>query len=155
MSAPATAPATEVLGQSLRGLLAASRRLRGRETHRHDGRMSFAQYGLLFELAHQDELSSRELARHADLSPATVTQLLDALEADGLVARRRSEEDRRVVLTRLTPRGAEVVAARKAHIEPRFLAALEGFEDDELRTAAAVMARVGAFLDAMHDDDPA
>jgi DNA-binding MarR family transcriptional regulator len=34
-----------------------------------------------------------------------VTRLLDRLEAAGLVTRRRSEDDRRVVLTRLTRAG--------------------------------------------------
>jgi DNA-binding MarR family transcriptional regulator len=146
---PAAAPADDALvavGASLKTLLGASRRLRGRETHR-PGQLSFAQYSLLFSLADVDELSSRELARLADITPATVTQMLDGLEGAGLVARRRAEHDRRVVLTALTEAGAAVVAERRAQIEPRWRAALAGLGDDELRAAAATMDRIAAFFE--------
>src|SRR5690349_19708554 len=39
-----------------------------------------------------------------------ITRLVDRLEAAGLVARRRTEEDRRVVLVRITPAGLELLA---------------------------------------------
>lgn len=141
----------DALGDSLRTMLAASRRLRGRETHRQD-QLSFAQYGLLFSLADADELSSRELAERADLTAATVTQMLDGLEAADLVVRRRSEHDRRVVLTSLTARGSATVADRRAQIEPRWRAALTGFGDDELLAAAAVMDRIALFFSELQQE---
>jgi DNA-binding MarR family transcriptional regulator len=151
--APASQEALDAVGQSLAALLAAARRLRGRETHR-SGQLSYAQYGLLFNLAEAAlELSSTELARQAALSPATVAQMLDGLEAAGLVVRRRAEHDKRVVLTSLTPRGAEVVAERRAQLDPCWRAMLSDFDEDELRHAAAVMERVGGFFDAMLEDD--
>ena len=149
MKATRQAQSTDAVGDALRGLLAASRRLRGRETH-HQGRLSFAQYGLLFSLAAADELSASELARNADLKPATVTQMLDLLESAGLIARRRDERDRRVVLTSLTPAGAAVVEERRAQIDPLWRAALEDFDEDELRAAAAVKSRIAGFFDELH-----
>ena len=146
---PQDASLAEV-GDALRALLAASRRMRGRETHR-PGQLSFAQYGLLFSLAEAEELSARELARNAELTPATVTQMLDALEASGLVVRRRAEHDRRVVLTALTPAGAQVVAERRAQIEPQWKAALAGFDEEELRAAAATMSRIAVFFDELSE----
>src|SRR3954463_2202688 len=98
---PVRAEALEQLGRSFRAAMAAVRRLRGRETHR-PGELSFAQYSLLFGLAHGGEMSAGELAPSADLSAATVTQMLDSLAAGGLVDRIRSERDKRVVLTSLT-----------------------------------------------------
>jgi DNA-binding MarR family transcriptional regulator len=130
--------ALEDLGRSFQGVMGAVRRLRGRETHR-PGELSFAQYSLLFGLGDGGELSVRELALTADLAPATVTQMLDSLEAAGLVDRVRSERDRRVVLISLTERGAELVAARRARFEPLWRAALAEFGEDALRTAAAVL----------------
>ena len=44
-----------------------------------------------------------------------------------------------MVLTSLTDRGRALVEERHARYEPRFRAALAGFSDDELLTAAAVM----------------
>ncbi len=137
---------TEV-GLSFKRVMAAFRRLRGRETHRH-GELSYAQYGLLGALSDGGALSARDLAVAADLSPATVTEMLDALTSAGLVARVRSLHDRRIVLTSLTERGGELVAERHARWEPSWRAALAQFSDEELLTAVAVLNSVAEMLDA-------
>jgi DNA-binding MarR family transcriptional regulator len=149
MSAAKAAVRTDGLqaaGDALRALVGAARRMRGRETHRHD-QLSYAQLGLLFAFADAEELSSRDLAQNADLTPATVNQMLDGLEAAGLITRRRADHDRRVVLTSLTGRGATLVAERRAQIEPRWRAALSEFDDDELLLAARVMDQIAQFYD--------
>jgi DNA-binding MarR family transcriptional regulator len=148
-----TSPAGQV-GLAFKRAMVAVRKLRGRETQRH-GQLSYAQYGLLFGLSGACELSARELAEQAELSPATVTQMLDHLEAAGLVKRTRSEQDRRVVLSVLTERGAAVVAERHAQMEPRWRAALSEFSDEELTAAARVLTRLGEYFDALSDDRPA
>ena len=142
------------LGVAFKRAMVAMRKLRGRETHR-PGQISYAQYGLLFGLAGSCELSARELAEHADLTPATVTQMLDHLEAAGLVKRTRSEHDRRVVLSTLTERGAKVVAERQAEMEPRWRAALDEFSGAELKAAARVLNRLADFFEAFGEDGPA
>jgi DNA-binding MarR family transcriptional regulator len=149
--APSRPRALEHLGRSFKGAMAAVRRLRGRETRR-PGELGDAQYGVLFSLRDHHEMSSSELAVAADLSPATVTETLEALAAAGLVERVRSERDRRVVLTTLTDRGRALVEARRARIEPRFRAALEGFSDEELATASAVLDRLRDFFDELAAD---
>ena len=141
------------LGRSLKAAMVAVRRLRGRQSHQ-PGRLSYAQYSLLFSLASEPELPAHRLAALADLTPGTVTPMLDHLEADGLVTRTRSARDKRVVLISLTESGRQVVAERHARFEPRWTAALEGFSDDELRTAAAVLDRVRAMFDAIDEDEP-
>jgi DNA-binding MarR family transcriptional regulator len=141
------------LGLAFKRAMVAVRKLRGRETHR-PSHISYAQYALLFGLAGMGERSARELAEHADLAPATVAQMLEHLEASGLVQRTRSEQDRRVVLSVLTERGAAVVAERHAQMEPRWRDALAEFSEDELRTAARVLSRLADYFDALLDDDP-
>jgi MarR family transcriptional regulator, organic hydroperoxide resistance regulator len=138
------------LARSFKGAMAAVRRLRGRETRR-PGELSDAQYGLLFSLRDRSELSSSELAVAADLSAATTTEMLDALETAGLVKRARSERDRRVVLTSLTERGRALVDERHARYEPRWRAAFAEFSDEELRTAAAILDRMATLFDDLHD----
>jgi DNA-binding MarR family transcriptional regulator len=130
--------------------MAAVRRLRGRETHR-PGELSYAGYGLLFGLAKGNTLSARELAEMAELSPATVTQMLDHLAAAGLVERSRSETDKRIVLTSLTDRGRAVVEDRRARMEPRWRAALGEFGEDELLAAAAVLDRLALLFEELQD----
>ena len=148
----ARAEALAQLGRAFKTAMVAVRRLRGRETHR-PGELSYAQYTLLFSLADRGaEVSVRDLACAADLSPPSVTQMLDHLAAMGLVARARSELDKRVVLTSLTERGQALIAEHKARFEPRWHAALAEFDDRELAIAAAVLTRLGALFDEFDGD---
>jgi DNA-binding MarR family transcriptional regulator len=126
--------------------------MRGRENRCHD-ELSDAQYSLLFHLRDHDSLPTSELAALADLSPATATGMLDGLVAHDLVSRERSERDRRVVLTSLTERGRDLVAARHARFAPLWAAAMGEFSDSELRTAAAVLDRVRAMFDEIKPGD--
>jgi MarR family transcriptional regulator, organic hydroperoxide resistance regulator len=136
------------LGRAFKRATGAVRRLRGRETQR-PGELSDAQYSLLFGLCEHRELSSGELALAADLSPATATEMLDGLVAAGLVQRRRSQRDRRVVLISLTERGGALIDERRARFEPLWRAALAEFTDDELVIAAAILERLRAMFDEL------
>ena len=144
--------ALEELGRAFKGVSAAIRRLRGRETH-HPGELSYAQYGLLFALCDAEAKSSRELALAADVSPATAAEMLDALAASGLVTRARSRDDKRIVLTSLTDRGKAVVDERRARYEPRWRAALEGFSEEELTSATAVLDALRLMFDQLADSE--
>jgi DNA-binding MarR family transcriptional regulator len=139
------------LGQSFKGAMSAVRRLRGRETQRI-GKLSFAQYSLLFGLAAEPQLSASRLASVAELSPATVTEMLDHLETDGLVKRVRSERDKRVVLVSLTRRGRTLVTQRRASWERRWVQALADFDDEQLLSAAAVLDRLAELFNE-HEDE--
>ncbi len=143
----------ERLGDAFRGVMASTRRLKGRETHRHDA-LSHAQYTLLWGLAQEGELSARELADTADLSPATVTPMLDGLAAAGLVERVRSERDKRVVMTSLTARGQELIGAKRAMYEARWRAAMAEFDDEQLAAAAAVLERVKEMFEELSEEPP-
>ena len=139
------------LGQAFKAAMGAVRRLRGRETHGL-GKLSYAQYSLLFGLAAEPQMSGSRLACVADLAPATVTQMLDHLEADGLVERIRSQDDKRVVFVSLTPRGRELVEQRRAQVEPRWQAALAEFDDQQLLSAAAVLERLSELFSSFEED---
>ncbi|HEX8065200.1 MAG TPA: MarR family transcriptional regulator [Thermoleophilaceae bacterium] len=135
------AQAMEALAQSFKGATAAMRRLRGRDTHR-PGALSHAQYQVLFELLRRGELPAGGLATVADVSPASMTQMLDRLADAGLVERVRSESDRRVVGARLTESGREACEERRAALEPLWREMLADFTAKELHTTAAVLDRL-------------
>jgi MarR family transcriptional regulator, organic hydroperoxide resistance regulator len=143
---PAISEAATEVGAAFKRLMAAVRRLRGRETRSHHG-LSDAQYRLLFGLRGQDRLPARELADLADLSPATAAEMLDALAHAGLVTRVRSDQDRRVVLTSLTERGHALLEERHAQFAPRWNAALAEFSDEELRTTTRVLESLSGLFD--------
>jgi DNA-binding MarR family transcriptional regulator len=143
--------AATAFGHAFKRAMASVRRVRGRDTHR-PGELSYAQYGLLFGLAEQGELCASDLASVADVAPSTATKMLDRLVEAGLVARVRSDLDRRVVMVALTGRGTEIVAARRARYEDLWKAALAGFSDDQLDGAAAVLERVIAMFEEIAGD---
>ena len=143
--------AADQVARSFKRAMAAVRRLRGRETNR-PGELTDAQYSLLFCLRDQIQMSVRDLAEAADLSPASVTEMLEGLAGAGLVERRRSERDRRVVLTSLTESGRRLVENRRARFEPRLRAALEPFSEDELVVAAVVLERLRDLFEQIADE---
>jgi DNA-binding MarR family transcriptional regulator len=71
--------------------------------------LSLSQLHVLLALRDEGELRIGALAEAAGLAPPTVTRMLDGLEAEGVVERRHSKEDRRCVTASLTERGAELV----------------------------------------------
>jgi DNA-binding MarR family transcriptional regulator len=75
--------------------------------------LSLAQYNVLRVLrgAGQPGLACGEVAGRLIRHDPDVTRLNDRLAKRGLIERARSEEDRRVVLTRITAKGLEVLAA--------------------------------------------
>jgi DNA-binding MarR family transcriptional regulator len=146
-----TTAAEDEVARAFKRALAALRRMRGRET-RCPGELTDAQYSLLFCLRDQSQMSVRDLAVAADVSPASVTEMLDGLAAGGLVRRQRSELDRRVVLTSLTDGGRVLVEERRARFEPLLRAALEPFGEHELLAAAAVLDRLRDMFEEIADE---
>jgi DNA-binding MarR family transcriptional regulator len=62
------------------------------------------------------DLSLSSLSERIKAQNSTVTGIIDRMEREELVKRGRSEEDRRIVLIRLTDKGRQVAAA--IHVEP-------------------------------------
>ena len=55
------------------------------------------------------EPTGSAISREVDLSPPTVLGILDKLAAKGLIERQRPETNRRIVVTRLSEKGAETL----------------------------------------------
>jgi DNA-binding MarR family transcriptional regulator len=69
---------------------------------------------LLWQVHRQPQTTQRELSQALRCTPRNVTDLVDALESDGLVARRPHPTDRRATLVRLTRGGKAEVARMQA-----------------------------------------
>ena len=123
-------------------------RLRGRDTHLGGKELSNAQVELLSELYERGALPAGEHAVAAGLTPGTVTQMLDHLAACGHVERDRSLQDRRVVLSRLTPQGKRKIQAKKREWQSRWEEALDGVDDADIQAAARVLARLGEMIES-------
>jgi MarR family transcriptional regulator, organic hydroperoxide resistance regulator len=126
-------------------LMGADRRRRSVVT-RGEG-LSHTHLRAMFLVLRQGEATAGDLARAADLNPASVTAMVNRLQRRGLVERRRHAEDRRVCLVALTRTGQAVVAAQERHTAARLHGLLEGISDDELLTAIRVLSRLTALVD--------
>jgi DNA-binding MarR family transcriptional regulator len=135
------------LGRAFRRVLGNVRRMRGRDTHLLADEVSHAQMELLVELSEHGPMSAGELAQAAQLTPATVTQMLDHLAASGHVQRTRSDSDRRVVVSRLTPQGERRVAAKRRLWQQRWQGTLADVGVEELRVATRVLDRLSAVFE--------
>jgi MarR family transcriptional regulator, organic hydroperoxide resistance regulator len=129
-------------------LMGAERRLRGRDPHR-PGELSHGQVRALFQLEKDEESTAGCLAKGADVSPASMTAMLDQLERDGFVTRRRSETDRRQVLVSLTGAGRERLAAKRAAWQSRWLEMLDHHPDEDIAAGVRVMRDVAGILDSL------
>jgi DNA-binding MarR family transcriptional regulator len=136
----------EELRAALAHMSGAERRLRGRD-HSRPGELTFAQIRALAALGREREMTAGQLARSADLNPATVTAMLDHLEAAGIVARHRSTTDRRVCNVSLTGDGWELLEQKLAAWQRRWEDMLADVSDADLRTAARVVGQVTELYD--------
>ncbi len=88
-----------------------------------------------------------QLAREVALSQATVTGILDRLEARGFIERRRDARDRRRVLLNITAAGRQAAALAPACLHQRLAGNLANLPDDERQQIAGVLRRVAAMME--------
>jgi len=105
--------------------------------------LTTTQFGVLEAILHKGPLGQRELSRKVLTSAGNMTDLVDKLEARGLVRRVRQKLDRRAVLVELTAEG-------RALIEPLFTAhaadiagAMAGLNHQELRELSLLLRKLG------------
>lgn len=79
-----------------------------------------------------------------------VTRLVDRLERQGLVKRVRSKSDRRLSVTRLTPRGADLVARIEPVVEEYRRAIASKLSATEWRELTRLCQRIGPSDERTH-----
>jgi DNA-binding MarR family transcriptional regulator len=99
----------------------------------HHGAISLVHLNVLTLLEAHGPLPMSRLAEALDISVASMTGVIDRMEAKALVQRRRDAEDRRVVLVEPGERGRELFAEIDATRRERLTALLERLSDDELQ----------------------
>lgn len=87
-------------------------------------------------------LSMSDFSRGMDIPPATATAMIDRMTAQGMVERGHSEQDRRVVLVRLTARGREVLHEIGVLWQQVQRDAFTVLSDDQLASHLALMRRL-------------
>jgi DNA-binding MarR family transcriptional regulator len=107
----------------------------GHYLHLHAGGRGGKQFVIISLVLHGGEMSQRDLLEHACISSASLSEVLAKLEAEGLVTRTKSEEDRRLLAVALTEAGrekAEEVLEYKNRFEEESFACFDEQERTQL-----------------------
>ncbi len=90
----------------------------------------------------------KDIATSINLSSATVTSILDRLEARGYVIRERSETDRRKVGLHLTDAGKAAIKDAPRPLQAHFIDRFEKLQDWEQTQLVSTMQRIANMMDA-------
>ncbi len=96
----------------------------------------------------EDPLTVAALSRAVQLSPSTVSGVLDRLERASLVARRRDTVDRRRVFLDLTEAGQAAIRDLPLPLQERFLARVRELPPDDRASLLTALERVVRLMDA-------
>lgn len=111
-----------------------------------------SQLSVLRILSEYDEVSAGWLAKATQLKHATITSLIDKLEARGMIARRKCDEDRRRVWMRLLPSGKAALTDSPDPLHETFSQRFEELPGWEQSMLVAALERITSLLDAANID---
>ncbi len=131
---------------ALRRILRATE-LYGRDLARAAG-LTAVQVRVLQVIAETGRTTPTAIANRMGVSQATVSALIDRLEAKGLVRRARSDTDRRQTNLTLTDAGTEALSRAPDALQQRYVKRFEALPDWEQSMIVAALERVSALLDA-------
>lgn len=94
----------------------------------------------------------RQIAQNINLSPATVTSILDRLELKVLVERVRSTEDKRRVGVFLTEQGESMLIKAPLPLQEHFVNRFGQLQEWEQSQMVATMQRIASMMDAENID---
>jgi MarR family transcriptional regulator, organic hydroperoxide resistance regulator len=131
------------------GFFAAIRRARVRAAREPGGELTIPQYQLLAALGERPGQPVGELAAAAEISHPTATRMLDSLERSGVIERRHSQDDRRVVSVRLTRKGRRLLERKRALISEKRRALYESLDESEREQAEHLLRRLAQAIEEL------
>lgn len=103
---------------------------------------------LLKELSLEGEMTTGDLAERACLSRATVTSILDRLEAKDMAQRWRSTQDKRRVIVKLTEKGKVSLQESPSLLQDQFVVEFDKLEDWEKSFILGSIQKVASMMEA-------
>lgn len=103
---------------------------------------------VLQNIERRGETTPSAIAKALQFGQATVTNIVDRLEAAGLVTRRRNDRDRRQMLLQPTDQGRDILETAPDLLQQRFQEGFEKLATWEQAMILAALERLGEILDA-------
>ncbi len=103
---------------------------------------------ILQEISSLGEVTAGEIARAVSLSQATLTGILERMEKRGLLSRRRSEQDKRRVMVRITDSGTQVLDDAPPLMQEEFVDGFSSLQEWEQTMILSSLQRLVSIMDA-------
>ena len=113
--------------------------------------MRITQYGLLRAIDGLEEPSITEIGRVLGIDQTTVTRNVEKLENMGLVACTQAQADSRKKIVRLTPLGADRLAAAHPEWEKAQQRMISGLGDDDAQELLRLLSKVRHIAETNRD----
>lgn len=107
---------------------------------------------LMQTISNEPGIMVRQIADNINLSPATVTSILDRLETKQYVQRIRSTEDKRRVGVFLTEQGKVILQDAPLPLQEHFTNRFSQLQEWEQSQMVATMQRIASMMDAQNID---
>lgn len=108
--------------------------------------LSISELHLIEKIGRNNELRMSDLAKALDITLGTLTVSVDRLEKKGCISRRRIENDRRVVLIKLTPKGAAAYRLHEIFHTRMVEAIVEGLTPLEEKTLTKSLGNLASYF---------
>ncbi|MBJ2130384.1 MarR family transcriptional regulator [Alteromonas sp. IB21] len=125
--------------------------LRSKQLSKHVG-LTGPQLLVMQNIEERPGIMVREIAENINLSPATITNILDRLESRDLATRIRSTQDKRKVGVYLTERGKEAVVDAPRPLQEHFVERFSQLKEWEQSQMVATVQRIASMMDAENID---
>jgi DNA-binding MarR family transcriptional regulator len=102
-----------------------------------------SEIAVLLMLQFHGEMTMSELASELGAPLSTMTSLAQRLVRKGLIARRQSDKDQRIILVVLSEKGLQLVSQVRSTIEGAFARVQESLSDEELKQFLSLAIKIG------------
>lgn len=121
--------------------------LRSKQLSKHVG-LTGPQLLVMQNIQEKPGIMVREIAENINLSPATITNILDRLEGRDLATRIRSTQDKRKVCVFLTEKGKVAVVNAPRPLQEHFVERFSQLKEWEQSQMVATVQRIASMMDA-------
>jgi DNA-binding MarR family transcriptional regulator len=102
-----------------------------------------SEIAVLLMLHFRGEMTMSELASELGAPLSTMTSLAQRLVRKGLIARRQSDKDQRIILVELSEKGLQLVSQVRSTIEGAFARVQASLSDEELKQFLSLAIKIG------------
>ncbi len=110
--------------------------------------LTTAQALVIRAISELGEVTTKAISAEVALSQATVTTVLDRLEANEFVERYRSKKDRRIVHARLTEKGAAILNEMPDLLDEKFIMRFAALSAGQRKKISSALEQTAQMMDA-------